>query len=426
MFGGGASEPSLNTAAGEKLTKQDYELKAEYAPILAEAVGKAGREEYGRNLEFALRGFTDPAQIVYGGRLEDLNSRRSNIQSQIDDLKSKNKLSEQEQNRLSKLRDDLGGITDQVEKLKNSDPVSEFRSAFRDQFNMADRLVEKMRESGRSTDEYKAFQSALGQGLQTNLADWQKIKSDSTGRSGLQQRMVDLARQRVDAGGRMTPEATRDAVQSARSGMAARGMATGSAGMAAELLNRDRYARQRELQDLAFAQGVEQTDLQRRQENARMALDAAARNQGEFGAAQRFNAAARTDNDRFNLGMLQTSASAADAERARKLQLGQTAYNFALQTDPKMMLSGLGSPYANFTPQALGLMSSTNVPQIYSGGQFSSGGLGSAMGAGGALLGAGVGALLAAPTGGMSIPMGMALGSSLGGATGSLGGSFFR
>ena len=42
---------------------------------------------------------------------------------------------------------------------------------------------------------------------------------------------------------------------------------------------------------------------------------------------------------------------------------------------------------------------------------------------GGGALGAGVGALLAAPTGGMSIPMGVALGSTLGGAAGSLAGA---
>jgi hypothetical protein len=47
-------------------------------------------------------------------------------------------------------------------------------------------------------------------------------------------------------------------------------------------------------------------------------------------------------------------------------------YNFRLQTNPKLMLAGLGSPYANFTPQALGLMNNTNVQPIYSGGQLGS------------------------------------------------------
>jgi hypothetical protein len=47
-------------------------------------------------------------------------------------------------------------------------------------------------------------------------------------------------------------------------------------------------------------------------------------------------------------------------------------YNFRLSTNPKLMLAGLGSPYSNFTPQALGLMNNTNVAPIYSGGQLGS------------------------------------------------------
>jgi hypothetical protein len=177
--------------------------------------------------------------------------------------------------------------------------------------------------------------------------------------------------------GMLSAQDERDATQQARAAMAARGMATGNAGIGAELLNRDRYVQQRRAQDL---------------------------------------------------GILGQSAQLAEQERARRMGLGQDSYNFALSSNPNMMAIGAGSPYANLTQNSMQMVGQARgLEPMYSGGQFSSGGgAGAAMGAGGALLGAGVGALLAAPTGGMSVPMGMALGSSLGGATGSLGGSFFR
>jgi hypothetical protein len=214
---------------------------------------------------------------------------------------------------------------------------------------------------------------------------------------------MDQAMRKAQSDGTLSAEASRDAVQSARSGMAARGMATGSAGLAAEMLNRDRFSRQRQFEDLAFAQGVQTQDLGRQFQNvgntmqadlanqgtqltreqiisqnmqgANLANMQAANNMSQFNTqlasgTDQFNAMQRTDAGRFNLGLLQTSAQAADQERARSLGLGQSAYNFALQTDPKMMLAGLGSPYANFTPQALGLMGNQNVQPIYSGGRM--------------------------------------------------------
>jgi hypothetical protein len=234
---------------------------------------------------------------------------------------------------------------------------------------------------------------------------------------------MEQAMRKAQSDGTLSAEASRDAVQSARSGMAARGMATGSAGLAAEMLNRDRFSRQRQFEDLAFAQGVQTQDLGRQFQNvgntmqadlanqgtqltreqiisqnmqgANLANMQAANNMSQFNTGlasetDRFNAMQRTDAGRFNLGLLQTSAQAADQERARSLGLGQSAYNFALQTDPKMMLAGLGSPYANFTPQALGLMGDQNVQPIYSGGSAGTYGqnmamFGSLMNAGGQL-----------------------------------------
>jgi hypothetical protein len=179
----------------------------------------------------------------------------------------------------------------------------------------------------------------------------------------------------MDQGGQLSPGAARDATQAARSGMAARGMATGNAGLGAELLNRDAYARQREFENLGFAQSVQTQDLGRRQTNTAM----------------------RDDTNRFNIGLLGTSAQLSELERGRQLSLGQDAYNFRLSTNPKLMLAGLGSPYANMTSNALQMVSGAQFTPQYSGGQFSSGGLGGSLAAGG--MGAASGALAMAPTG---------------------------
>lgn len=63
----------------------------------------------------------------------------------------------------------------------------------------------------------------------------------------------------------LSPEQQREATQSARAAMAARGLGTSMAGTAAEILNRDAYGTARQDQRRAFASGVNQMDLARRQ-----------------------------------------------------------------------------------------------------------------------------------------------------------------
>jgi hypothetical protein len=123
---------------------------------------------------------------------------------------------------------------------------------------------------------------------------------------------------RVASGGRLSAEASRDAVQSARAGMAARGMATGSAGLAAELLNRDRYSRQRNMEDLSFAQNVQNADIQRQMAGAEMALQADRGNQALAGQMSLSDQAAMMDAQRLN--------------QASDLTRGQTDAQFAQQT----------------------------------------------------------------------------------------------
>lgn len=159
--------------------------------------------------------------------------------------------------------------------------------------------------------------------------------------------------------GMLSAQNARDATQQARAGMAARGMATGSAGLGAELLNRDRFVQQRRAQDL---------------------------------------------------GILGQSAQLAEQERMRRMGLGQDAYNFSMGTNPAIMAMGMGSPYANLTQNSMAIVGGAQgLNPMYSGGQFSSGSQGMNMAAGG--LG---GALSGAAAGSAAGPYGAGAGAVIG------------
>jgi hypothetical protein len=126
------------------------------------------------------------------------------------------------------------------------------------------------------------------------------VRAREVGAGALGQSLVGEAMNRMASGGRLSAEASRDAVQSARAGMAARGMATGNAGLAAELLNRDRYSRQRNMEDLSFAQNVQNADIQRQMAGAEMALQADRGNQALAGQMSLSDQAAQMDAQRLN------------------------------------------------------------------------------------------------------------------------------
>jgi len=106
--------------------------------------------------------------------------------------------------------------------------------------------------------------------------------------------------ERAQSGGRLSAEASRDATQAARAGMAARGMATGSAGLAAEMLNRDRFARARRDEDNAFASAVQGQDVQRQFSNQEARMRAAMANQNVSAQQAMANQAAAMDAQRLN------------------------------------------------------------------------------------------------------------------------------
>ena len=382
--------PTLDTGKSKELTKAELEIKRnEIGPTTA-AAGTASRDQFSRNLEFALKGFTDPASVVYGGQIADTNKRLGKLRTELKDLQDTRRSGDRYlvdgkwadkkayDKQLKDLQGRIGKTEGRIKNLKGKDPVAELQKAFRPEFAARDQLLKDMQGARESTAEYTRMQDAYGKGLE----------AQQTEAGALGDRLMEEAMAKMDQGGQLSPEAARDATQAARSGMAARGMATGNAGLGAELLNRDRYAREREFQNLGFAQNVQTQDLGRRQVNTAM----------------------RDETNRFNIGLLGTSAQLSELERGRQLSLGQDAYNFRLSTNPKLMLAGLGSPYANMTSNAMQMVSGAQFTPQYSGGQFSSGNQGMNMVAGG--LG---GALSGAAAGTMVNP---GLGTAIGGAVG--------
>ena len=117
------------------------------------------------------------------------------------------------------------------------------------QFGTADQLA------GRLDNDYLArTRGVIGEELQAASAP-----------NAIEARLQQDAEAELALGRSLSPEQTREATQSARAAMAARGMATSNAGIGAELLNRDAYATARQDQRRGFASGVNQMDLARRQ-----------------------------------------------------------------------------------------------------------------------------------------------------------------
>ena len=105
------------------------------------------------------------------------------------------------------------------------------------------------------------------------------INAGTVGQGMLGGQLMNRAMEGIQRSGMLSQQATRDAIQSARQGFAARGLATGNAALGAELLNRDRYARVREFEDLGFASNVQGQDLSRQFQNVGNQLTADRSNQ---------------------------------------------------------------------------------------------------------------------------------------------------
>lgn len=91
------------------------------------------------------------------------------------------------------------------------------------------------------------------------------------GPSRLETLLEQSAYEDLMAGRSLTGEQQRDAEQSARAAMSARGLATGQSGVMAEILNRDTFASAREAQRRSYAAGVEGMIRNRQQSDMALA-----------------------------------------------------------------------------------------------------------------------------------------------------------
>ena len=154
------------------------------------------------------------------------------------------------------------------------------------QFGTADQLA------GRLDNDYLArTRGVIGEELQAASAP-----------NAIEARLQQDAESELALGRSLSPEQTREATQSARAAMAARGMATSNAGIGAELLNRDAYATARQDQRRGFASGVNQMDLARRQRRIGLA--------GAYGDLDPFR---QGMGPAFGLGMQTLSTTAGQA-----------------------------------------------------------------------------------------------------------------
>ena len=131
-------------------------------------------------------------------------------------------------------------------------------------------------------------QNVRSRDIQASAAE-QALMREATG-GGLTGQLQAQATRDLALGRSLSAEQSRDAIQSARSGAAARGLSTGNSALAAEMLNRDRFATQREAERRTFAgsvlnqttgiqQAANQAYMGRQDSNAGRAMQASLANQ---------------------------------------------------------------------------------------------------------------------------------------------------
>lgn len=212
----------------------------------------------------------------------------------------------------------------------------------------------------------------LGQGYQSGAVGYNAATTAQAARQAdvaagrLGDSLMGEAQRRVDLRGRLDAEATRDAIQSARQGFAARGLATGNAALGAELLNRDRYQRQRALEDLGFASGIQQQDLGRQFQNQstqqqREMFNAGQANQVNLAnaeaamRAQIANEESRRLGNQMNVGMLGDAYRLQQGLNQEGLQGVMLGSQLAQQANPyRMAMDFYGGNRSDAGTQSIG------------------------------------------------------------------------
>jgi hypothetical protein len=215
-----------------------------------------------------------------------------------------------------------------------------------------------------SSARVRRVQDVRSRDIQASAAE-NALMQEAVG-GGLSGQLRAQAQNDLALGRSLSAEQSRDAIQSARSGAASRGMATGNSALAAELLNRDRFATARENERRTFASGVlnqstgiqqtaNQAYAQRQDANAGRALQADTTNQSVAQARAMQNAqfaqqANLADNQNAQQRVLAEAGYAQQAELSNQdfsfragSQNAQLAQQAALQNQQTALQLGLSN-----------------------------------------------------------------------------------
>lgn len=340
-------------------------------PEIGRILGQTNRDQGVADLQQFVNLIQDPGDVIYASGISDArnriktnNQKLKSTKTGIADLKSQlanqetqsftyknNKgktvtINRQEaQDRLKTLQGNRKTFQDKQNPLKNQlakarrtaerfDINKAYDKAFPEISKAQDAFVKQLGQAAKPATEYTAFQKQLKRTLTPTqqYTTAQDYLTQATTK-GTQKILENQAARELALGRSLTPEQEREAVQSARSGMAARGLGVGSAAAAAELLNRDRFATQREAERRQFASNV--------------------MNQG---VNLRTGAADLAESERTRqLGVGEMRSNLSNAERLRQLGVGETLVNTTTAYDPRMRLLGVAQP----NNQIAGLASQT-------------------------------------------------------------------
>jgi len=158
----------------------------------------------------------------------------------------------------------------------------------------------------------QAAQAGPVQNIRASAAE-RGLMNEARG-NGLLGQLENQASNDLALGRSLSAEQSRDAIQAARAGAAARGLGVGNSAMAAELLNRDRFATARQNERRAFASGVLGQGAGIRQ----------AANQAYMGRMEG-NVGRQQQAGQFNAGLTQ-QANAASFDASRQAALADAGY----------------------------------------------------------------------------------------------------
>jgi hypothetical protein len=214
----------------------------------------------------ALRAQFDSLQTSVADATRGPLQQIGKLESEIATLQSKGELKPKQQSQLEKLQGKLQDLQSRVD-FQNKRLTDFQNNSLAGAPKPTDRLREAFPELQRTVDEANPYLDRMGKlgatGERLMGALGQGFQSREIGRGAAGEALYGRATQMASSDGRLSPEAARDAVQSARQAFSARGLGTSAGSAAAELLNRDQYSRQRMFQDLGFANQVSQQDQAR-------------------------------------------------------------------------------------------------------------------------------------------------------------------